>query len=350
MKITFLLPDYTLTPIGGFRIVYGYANALADRGHKITIVFPDLSGRGRLNWILRVRILRLFMNEWFELRPSITKVLAKQIRVRAIPDADAIVATGVQTASVVAGFPLAKGRKYYMIQGFEDWIKSSQEVRETYKLPMIKLAISQWLYREVSKTEGAFNIEYLPNPIDLTTFRIISAPELRNPNHVGMMWSPGSVKRAGDGILALSKARTTLPDLQATFFGTSARPRELPAWINYVRNVHGEKLVSLYNSFSVFLHTSSSEGFPLPPAEAIACGCAVVAARNQGVLEYLDDENSILCDVADVDALAGAVVNLCSDNSRRASLVRAGSEAVGRLDMRRAVTRLEAILSGEFPS
>ena len=37
MKITFLLPGYP-APIGGYRVVYEYANYLATKGNKISIV------------------------------------------------------------------------------------------------------------------------------------------------------------------------------------------------------------------------------------------------------------------------------------------------------------------------
>ena len=46
MRISFVLPCSGRYPIGGFRIVYEYANRLADRGHQVSIVhfaaFPEL--------------------------------------------------------------------------------------------------------------------------------------------------------------------------------------------------------------------------------------------------------------------------------------------------------------------
>ncbi|MCL4319149.1 MAG: glycosyl transferase family 1, partial [Firmicutes bacterium] len=38
MKITFVLPGYPYKPVGGFRIVYLYANYFAQQGHQVSVV------------------------------------------------------------------------------------------------------------------------------------------------------------------------------------------------------------------------------------------------------------------------------------------------------------------------
>ncbi len=38
MKIVFILPQEGTQPIGGFKVVYEYANHLAKRGHKVHAV------------------------------------------------------------------------------------------------------------------------------------------------------------------------------------------------------------------------------------------------------------------------------------------------------------------------
>jgi hypothetical protein len=41
MKLTFLMPCYPWIPMGGFRVVYEYANQLALAGHEVTVVHPQ---------------------------------------------------------------------------------------------------------------------------------------------------------------------------------------------------------------------------------------------------------------------------------------------------------------------
>jgi len=38
MKITFVMPGYSLKPVGGIKVVYDYANQLASRGHEVTVL------------------------------------------------------------------------------------------------------------------------------------------------------------------------------------------------------------------------------------------------------------------------------------------------------------------------
>ena len=39
MKICFILPQTLRKPIGGYKIIYEYANRLVDEGHKVVILF-----------------------------------------------------------------------------------------------------------------------------------------------------------------------------------------------------------------------------------------------------------------------------------------------------------------------
>ena len=44
MRITFILPGYPPVPVGGPRIVYGYANYLAKGGYNVSIGQPPTAG------------------------------------------------------------------------------------------------------------------------------------------------------------------------------------------------------------------------------------------------------------------------------------------------------------------
>jgi len=328
MKVTFVLPDYSLSPVGGFRIVYTYANALAEMGHEVTLIFPDLARQNAFSWVVRVKVLRRVLPPWYDIQQSVSCRFRRVLTFRDLPDSDAVIATGVQTADFVADLPQSKGAKFYLVQHMEDWIVSADTVRGTWRLPIDKLAISKWLYEEIMDADPAGRVRYLPNPFDLRTFYVTVAPESRDAHHVAMMWSLGEFKRAPDGLAALKRAHVEIPELRATLFGTVRAPAGLPRWIKYVHSPHGNALRELYNQNSIFLHTSSSEGFGLPPGEAMACGSAVVATRNRGVLEYLHEDNAVLVDVGDVDGLAAGITSLVRDRALRMRLVDAGMATV----------------------
>ena len=70
---------------------------------------------------------------------------------------------------------------------------------------------------------------------------------------------------------------------------------------------------------------SRSEPFGIVVAEALACGCAVIASRIGGIPEIVvDGESGILVEPDDQDALARAVSRVLDDGALRRALAEAG--------------------------
>jgi glycosyltransferase involved in cell wall biosynthesis len=159
-----------------------------------------------------------------------------------------------------------------------------------------------------------------------------------------MLYHGAAWKGAADGIEALRQARNELPDLDAVLFGTDRRP-SVPEWMTYVHNPTGDALVDLYNSLSIFLHPSWAEGWPLPPAESMACGCALVATANAGVSDYAHDgETAVMSPVRSPDALAGALIRVLRDQDLRLQLARAGNRAIQKMTWQRATDTFERVI------
>ena len=51
-KITFVLPGYSKAPVGGYKIVFEYANQLADDGYNICILY--LNNTKYLNFLKKL--------------------------------------------------------------------------------------------------------------------------------------------------------------------------------------------------------------------------------------------------------------------------------------------------------
>lgn len=150
MNITIVLPwyDYNL-PSGGILNMYGYAERLACKGHKITILYDCGKGKGKLkipNIITyNKRRKKTISKKKLYKKKNITEIAVYSINDKTVPDGDFVIATALITVGGVNGLSKCKGKKVYFIQGFENWGISDREVYKTYELGMINIAVSSWL-------------------------------------------------------------------------------------------------------------------------------------------------------------------------------------------------------------
>lgn len=355
MQVTFVLPLYLNHPAGGFKVVYEYANGLQARGHQVTLVHPRQAepapnvieqAKSRL-WPLRVHLRDQKLVPWFQLQPGIEIQLVPDLQEKNIPKADVIVATAYNTAFWVDRYAAERGRKYYLIQHYETWHGAEAEVNHTWKLPLHKIVIAKWLWQMAQDFGEAWRTTYIPNGMNFSQFRVTASPATR-PLRVGMLAHPFEWKGTTDGIAALVTAKQNLPKLQAILFGTHSRPTALPDWIEYKQQPNSIELVELYNSCAVFLHPSWAEGWPLPPAEAMACGCALVAAANPGVQDYAEaGVTAMLAEVKNPAMLAEKLIEVLTDAKLRQGLAEAGCRKIAEYTWTRATDALEALFLAE---
>jgi glycosyltransferase involved in cell wall biosynthesis len=161
-----------------------------------------------------------------------------------------------------------------------------------------------------------------------------------------MLWSPAALKGGADGVAALEAAHREVPQLEAVLFGVTARPPALPLWIEYVHNPSRPELVErIYNASSIYLCPSWSEGWHLPPAEAMACGCAVVSTDIDGVRDYArPGETALLSPPHDPAALAANLVQLCRDEEERVRLAVAGHDVIAHCTVELSLDAFELCL------
>jgi glycosyltransferase involved in cell wall biosynthesis len=101
--------------------------------------------------------------------------------------------------------------------------------------------------------------------------------------------------------------------------------------------------IRVMSACDVFVLASSNEGLPVAIMEALAIGLPIVATRVGGLTEAVDDTNGVLVPPRDPAALADALAALASDPARRARLAAGSAAAAARFDIRRTVTRIEAV-------
>ena len=105
-------------------------------------------------------------------------------------------------------------------------------------------------------------------------------------------------------------------------------------------------LLRLYCSSAVAVMPSTYEGFGLVAAEAMACGCALVAARTGFAASLADGEEALLLAEPRSPTLRQALGRLLSDEELRARLARAGYLRVQGLAWERAAATLAGAYEG----
>jgi len=282
---------------------------------------------------------------WFELRAEVGTSVVSDVRDSNVPDGDAIFATACTTAAPVLRLSARKGSKLYLVQGYEDWACGEEGVIATWRMPLHKVVSSEWLREMALELGEGGRATHIPYGVELDVFRLDVAPAERNPFRVGMLYHPLPSKGVAYGVEALESLKESFLDLQPVAFGAYPRPESLPLWIDYVESPPRRDLVALYNSLAVFLHTSVTEGWGLTGAEAIACGCALVAADSGGIRDYaIDRETALLAPARDAPALAARTAELMRNNTLRTRIAVRGHDAIQDFTWSRAAERLERVI------
>jgi glycosyltransferase involved in cell wall biosynthesis len=263
-----------------------------------------------------------------------------------IPDGAVLFATAWQTVRSVLECPPAKGEKCYLIQHYETWMGPKELVEDTWRAPLHKVVVSRWL-RDVGQVLGARHLTHIPNGIDHHRYRI-TRPIKQRPRQIVMMCSPVKFKGSQDGIAALEIAKKEFPELQVALFGNSRRASWIPQWMRYEQDPPQERIVEeLYNGSSIVLSSSWAEGFALPPAEAAACGCAIVATDSGGIRDFVQNGvNGLLSPPKNPEALAKNIRALLANDDLRMRLAKAANSFIAHLDWEQSTDRLERFMTG----
>jgi len=338
--------------MGGVKVVHEYANRLAQRGHKITLVYPT-----QLQTNFRYCLKKVLVNQYDKITgnkhelyytpvPEVTVLVVKNISDKYIPDADAIIAVGWQMAGAVANLSPACGKKYYLLQSLETYFSNVKEILQTYHLPLKKIAISNWIIKEINALNETA-LGPLGNAINTNEFYIESDNNDR-PFDVMVIYHSSKIKGAKDALKVLRNLKSKNPKLTTVLVAPRKPIHHIPKWISVNIKPDIDTLRTLYNSSKVFLHTSHWEGWGLPVMEAMACGCAVVAYANKGVSEFLEhNKNALMAPVGSTIALISNISRSLENNQFRNLLVENGLNTIEKYTWNNCINKFEYILSNQ---
>lgn len=325
MRITFLLPAANLT--GGSRVVAIYARELKQRGHTVAVVslpHKPISYRNKLKrwasgggWTVEANRKK----SHFDGSGIDHRVLEsfRSIRDKDVPDGDVVIATWWETAEWAKALSPQKGAKVYFVQGHEvfEYLPIDRS-RATYRLPLHKIVVADWLKRLMHEEYGDSKVDLVPNSVDKRQFFAPPRTKQSVPT-VGFLYAPAEIKGLDIALAVIRRVRERLPELKVLTFGSLQPTRELPLvkGTEFHHSPPQDEIRNIYDRCDVWLTTSRSEGFNLPAMEAMACHTPVVSTRTGWPEEVIRQGwNGWLADIDDTDHLVRGVEAILALDSK----------------------------------
>jgi glycosyltransferase involved in cell wall biosynthesis len=348
MKINFIFPFPPISPGGGTKVMYEYANRLAGKDHDVVCYHSIKTSylNTRKPYLLRLfyfYVLRTRVPKWFRLSTKVKSVSIPYIDDKYVRDADIIISTWWSTAIEVNGLAFSKGKKFNLVQDYEIWTGHIDKVHASYKLPARKIVYVKYLLSNFEKL-GVEQAIYIPIGIDSSKFFLYNKIENRAPHSIAMMYSEEPRKNSAFGIECMIKMKELYPDIQVNFFSVSPKPSNLPTWINYY--LKPKNLNDIYNSSAIYFTPALQEGWALPPAEAMTAGCALICSNIPGHQDYaFENETALKFNPGDLNSTINSLQSLFDDNNLRIRLAYNGNRFCKRYDWDVATSSIEKLFS-----
>jgi glycosyltransferase involved in cell wall biosynthesis len=223
---------------------------------------------------------------------------------------------------------------------------------------ILKRSLSLITVSEFSKREILNYYKYIPSPIHIVHNAIGEGfktnAEIRDdkcPPYLLTVSSPAYHKnqarmiRAFVNIHASRQINLDLVIIGESFRGMAKKSDDIncSSFIRFGGRIDDDELVRLYQGAEAFIFPSLYEGFGIPPLEAQACGCPVIASNAASMPEVLED-SVLYFNPNNIHEMQKAINTIISDRQLRESLIRKGFSNVSRFSWDISAQKLYQII------
>lgn len=350
-SIAFVFPWICKIPIGGYKVAFEYANRLAHDGYEVSIIYPRFLDFWHKSFIEKLRTIKwaIFGGNnfssrcWFHLNDSIKEYFPLTLDHKRVVDADVYIATACTTARYVKDYP-ARTKKFYFIQGYEDWTMPEEKLKETYSFCFKKIVISNWLHVKL-KSLG-YNSVVVPNGFDSTQYYMTIPVSMKNRFRISVLYHTIPTKDFTTSYEALKLVYNKYPDkIKVEMFGTEKPSFQLPSWINFHLSPSHEEHLRINNESGIYVASSYSEGWGLTIGEAMMCGQAVVCTDANGFLEIaVNERNALVSPARNAEALANNIFRLLENDDLRCELANNAVEDIKKFSVEASYKKFREII------
>jgi glycosyltransferase involved in cell wall biosynthesis len=325
LRIVYLLASTELS--GGAKVVLLQAEALARRGHRVTVVSPGARP------------------DWFDLSQA-------HFERSAFGDSAELARASVRVATfwttVAPALAAAEGPVFHLCQGYEGdfsfYAASRPDIERAYRSPTAKLAVSETLARRLEE-KGFGPATNVGQAFETNGFSPGPARPPSEPPTVLVVgpWE-ADVKGIAIAFAGLAVWRRRGGRFRLRRVSPLPAGEEEKAWglaDEYHHLLPPARMPFAYRASDFFIGPSRpAEGFGLPVLEALACGVPTLLSETPGHREIAGDAAWYFAD-GDPDSLAETLPLLATGAARERART-LGPAAAGRFDTARVADRLEA--------
>ncbi len=346
-KIFIILPVISQGPVGGYKVIFQYANLMVDDGYDVTIAYArfiwkyfikrDIIGKLAYlkNCILGCK--KYSARNWFPLDERIHEIYPFSLTSHKFFYADIYIATACLTVKYLAHYPTDK-KKFYFIQGYETWDMNDKELEDTYALPYKKIVVSLWLQQLLS--HKGFHSTLIYNGFNNKEFYVTQEIENKDKTKISILYHPDKLKGFFLALEALTLVRQEV-SIVVEAFGSQYPTISLPSWVRFHLSPMPDEHLFINNECAIYIAASYFEGWGLTIGEAMMCGQAIVCTNNKGYLEMAtNNHNALVSPVGDADALAQSVIKLISNDQLRYKIAHQGLNDIKAFNIENSYTNL----------
>ncbi len=338
----------------GTRVAVEFANCLVERGFRVVVSVPyfnywdfvlwglhrEIGGvknpwrvaRAWLSWVAYPLVKAILLRKrWYgqTIHPLHEKVRVNRFLLVPsagnIPDADWIVVFQCYLIPRLLYLPPSKGRVVggirldYLAGEREpnplksEWRRFCNSIEQRLNVPLFSCSVTA---RASARALGIHAEPIIYNGINLKEFTDSHRRGDQDPIRITMFCHDHPQKGQDFGCQVIRRLREESFPRRVLFcsLGERVKPAHRGLFDVHYGYLTGPAYVRVYQETDIFLFPSLYEGFPAPPLEAMACGCALAATRVSGIDEYgIHGKNCMMAYPNDVEGMCRNVRALICD-------------------------------------
>ncbi len=225
--------------------------------------------------------------------------------------------------------------------------KKRRRIERIFFNPMTLLTVSEALAQDIKKFSGNefLSTRVIPNVVDLEIFQYADISHDPSVYFMVSQW-----KDPKDPFVILS-VLPSVPDIFLRIGGYGPQMDEMKKMseslgiakrVEFIGAMTKEEIAFQMNKCHGFIQSSHYETFSVVCAEAIACGCPVIASAVGGIVEFIDEDNGVLVSEQTEDSWRSALTQFRNRSWSRSSISQSAHKRFARSELS---SRLRAVYS-----